>query len=81
MSLVPREQETLTAIENRFHLTDPRFAAMFRLLGSVGPRTPGPLWVFLSVRVARRGVVRVITELATIVTLLTACAVAAALLA
>ena len=81
MSLVPREQETLSAIESQFHATDPRFAAMFRLLASVGPRMPGPLWVLVSVRVARRGLPSVIVELAAVVTLLTTCAVVAALLA
>jgi hypothetical protein len=81
MSLAPRERETLAAIENQVHATDPRFAAMFRLLGKLGPRGQGPRWVFLSVWIARPGVIRATILLATIVMLLIACAVAGALLA
>lgn len=81
MSLAPREQEALAAIENEFRATDPRFAVTFEVFDNRGLRGKGRLCVFLSVWVARRGSANVIILLVTIVTLLTACAVAVALLA
>lgn len=81
MGLAPRERETLTAIEDGFRATDPRFAAMFLMLGNLGRRGKGRLRTSASVWAARRGAVNVIMLLLTVLTLLTTCAVAAALLA
>lgn len=81
MSLAPREQERLTAIENQLRATDPRFAAMFRTLGGLSHRRRAPVWVSMSVWVARRGGTNVIILLATIVTLVGMCAAAVAVLA
>ncbi|MBO0817245.1 MAG: DUF3040 domain-containing protein [Actinobacteria bacterium] len=81
MSLAPREQERLTAIENQLRTTDPRFAAMFRMLGGDSHRRKAPVWVSMSVWMGRRGRASVIVVLATIVTLIAAFAAAAAVLA
>ena len=81
MSLAPRERETLAAIENQLRATDPRFAAMFLVFADRDLRSRRRLWVSMSVWVARRGLINVIILLATIATLLTTGAVAAALLA
>jgi hypothetical protein len=81
MSLAPREQETLAAIENQVLATDPRFATMFRVLDALGPRSEGPLWVFLSVWVARRGKLAATVLLAVVVMVLTAAAAAGVILA
>ncbi|HEY7260178.1 MAG TPA: DUF3040 domain-containing protein [Trebonia sp.] len=81
MSLVPREQERLTAIENQLRATDPRFAAMFRMLSDLSRRRKAPVWVSMSVLVARRGRADVIILLATIVTLIGTLAAVAAVLA
>lgn len=81
MSLAPREQERLTAIENQLRATDPRFAAMFRMLGDLSRRRKAPCWVSMSVWMGRRGRANVIILLATIVTLIAAFAAGAAVLA
>jgi len=81
MSLAPREQEALTAIENQVRATDPRFAAMFRVLEALGPRSEGYLWVLLSVWVARHGKLVATVLLALVVMVLTAAAAAGVILA
>lgn len=81
MSLVPREQETLAAIENRLRATDPRFAAMFRLLDTLGPRSQGTAWVFGSVWLARHGTVAAIGLLTSAIMVLTGSVVAGLILA
>jgi Protein of unknown function (DUF3040) len=80
MSLAPRERETLAAIENQLRANDPRLEAMFRVFDR-DPRGWRQPRVSVSLCVARRGPGSVIILLATIVTLLAACAVAIALLA
>ena len=79
MSLAPREQETLAAIENRLGATDPRFAAVFRLLGD--PHSHRCLCVFLSVWVARHGKMAAFAVLTFIVAVCTGSAIAGLLLA
>lgn len=81
MSLAPREQETLAAIENALRANAPGLEAMFRVFGSRDPRSRRQLWMSLSLCVARRGPGNVVILLVTIVTLLATCAVAVALLA
>lgn len=81
MSLAPREQERLTAIENQIRASDPRFAAMFRLLDNASRRGHRRPLVFLSVRLARRGIANVIILVATVVTLIGTGAAAVAILA
>lgn len=81
MSLAPREQEELTAIESELRATDPRFAVMFGVFDNRDVRGQGRLSVFLSVWVARRGLANAIIALATIMMPLTTCAAAIALLA
>ena len=80
MSLAPREQETLAAIENQLRANAPRLEAMFRAFER-DPRGQRQLWVSVSLCVARRGPGSVLILLAVIVTLLATCAVAIALLA
>ena len=81
MSLVPREQETLTAIENRFRITDPQFAAMFTPLGSPALSRQGSLRVFLAVWVGRYGKPAAFALLAFILVVCTGSAIAGLLLA
>lgn len=85
MALAPREREKLAAIETRFNVTDPGFAAMFRLLGSLGRHRSryrkGHQGAFLSVWLARYGWGAAIMLLGTIAMLLAVCAAAAAVLA
>jgi hypothetical protein len=80
MSLAPRERETLAAIEDQLRANAPRLEAMFRVFGKRDPRSRRQLWVSISLCVARRGPGNLFILLATVVTLLTMCAVAVALL-
>lgn len=81
MSLAPREQQTLTAIETQLQLTDPRFADMFRVFDKHGSRSQRHLPVFLAMWLARNGWAAAIMLLATVATLFSTIAVAAAVLA
>ena len=82
MSLAPREQGKLAAIENALRAKDPRLEAMFRAWDKRDPGDgPQLRRMSLSPCAARRGRGAAIIVLATIVVLLTTCAVAIALLA
>ncbi len=81
MTLVPQERAKLAAIENQFRAADPRFEAMFQLLGKLGRHAKGQPLVFLSVWLARTGWAAALVLLATIATLIAAPAVVALLLA